>query len=174
VFLRICDAVSFAHEQGIVHLDLKPDNIMLGPFGEVLVMDWGVARVEGLVRHSHLIVGTPGFMAPEQQVADTPIDARADVYALGAILEALLPTGAPKPLVAITVRAKAPLVQARYDSVAALAADVARFRDGVRVSAYRESAPERLFRVWQRHRVPISLVLAYMCVRVILLIWFRT
>jgi serine/threonine protein kinase len=92
-FLRVCDAVAFAHSHRIVHRDLKPENIMLGPFGEVLVMDWGVAisltlehRAEGV------IVGTPGFMAPEQAHGDATIDHRADIYALGGLLEAMLPS----------------------------------------------------------------------------------
>ena len=63
-FLRVCDAVSFAHARGIVHGDLKPENIMVGPFGEVLVMDWGVARALGNTASANLVVGTPGFMAP--------------------------------------------------------------------------------------------------------------
>ena len=66
VFLRICDAVSFAHAHGVVHRDLKPQNIMLGAFGEVLVMDWGVAtRADGGPLPG-AIAGTPGYMAPEQ------------------------------------------------------------------------------------------------------------
>jgi serine/threonine protein kinase len=174
VFLRICDAVAFAHVRGIVHRDLKPENIMLGSFGEVLVMDWGVAKADEVAGDHDLIVGTPGFMAPEQQVAGTPVDERADVFALGAILETLLPEPRAKALVAVSQRARAARVDERYNSVAALAADVARFREGEKVSAYRESLPERLVRVWQRHRLPISLVLAYMFMRVLVLLWFRT
>jgi hypothetical protein len=64
LFLRICDAVSFAHAHGIVHRDLKPQNVMLGPFGEVLVMDWGVAKVPGGAADAAVVVGTPGYMAP--------------------------------------------------------------------------------------------------------------
>ena len=77
-FLRVCEAVSFAHSHGIVHCDLKPENIMLGPFGEVLVMDWGVAVSLGAARRSEsVVVGTPGFMAPEQEKGDTAIDRAA-------------------------------------------------------------------------------------------------
>lgn len=167
-FLRICDAVSFAHAQGIVHRDLKPENVMIGSFGEVLVMDWGVATL--LERDDdNVVVGTPGFMAPEQSrgVADT----RADVYALGAILTAMLPTPIPRPLRAIAARAQAASLDHRYATVSELAADVVRFRDGQKVDAYRESPAERLARVYRRHRLPILLVLAYMVMRVILLLW---
>ena len=173
LFLRICDAVSFAHAQGVVHRDLKPENIMLGNFGEVLIMDWGVAKVLG---HEQLtepvVVGTPGFMAPEQARGDDRhVDVRADVYALGAILDALLPSPAPKPLAAIARYARQDDPALRYASVSALAQDVARFRDGEPVSAYRESLVERLGRVYQKHRVPILLVVVYMVMRLILLLY---
>jgi serine/threonine protein kinase len=172
LFLRICDAVSFAHAQGIVHRDLKPENIMLGRFGEVLVMDWGVAKVLERSEGEDVIVGTPGFMSPEQAVGDgSNVDTRADVYALGAILEGMLPQRPPKPLAAIARRARAERKDERYDAVAALAADVVRFRDGQPVEAYRESAIERLVRVYRRYRLPILLVLAYMTMRVLLLLW---
>jgi serine/threonine protein kinase len=173
-FLRVCDAVAFAHSHRIVHRDLKPENIMLGPFGEVLVIDWGVAislapgqRAEGV------IAGTPGFMAPEQAQGDATIDHRADVYALGGLLESMLPKAIPRPLAAIASRARAQCPEDRYQSVEALAADVTRFRDGNPVEAYRESLPERLARVYQRYRLPIILVAVYMIMRTILLLWLR-
>ena len=174
LFLRICDAVSFAHAHGIVHRDLKPQNVMLGPFGEVLVMDWGVAKVPGGAAHAAVVVGTPGYMAPEQEHDARSADARADIYALGVILEAMLPEAAPKALVAIARHARAPQAEQRYETVQGLARDVTRFREGARVDAYRESVWEQLARVYQRHRLPITLVLVYMVVRVILLLWFRT
>jgi serine/threonine protein kinase len=172
LFLRICDAVSFAHAQGVVHRDLKPENVMLGPFGEVLVMDWGVAKVLGSDADD-AIVGTPGFMAPEQHAgADgVAIDARADVYALGVILQGLLDAPVPRPLAAIARRAQAQEIAQRYSSVEALAADVGRFRDGQPVHAYRESLIERLGRIYRRHRLPILLVAAYMVMRILLLLW---
>lgn len=173
-FLRVCDAVSFAHAHGIVHRDLKPENVMLGPFGEVLVMDWGVATsLSPTPRAQGAIVGTPGFMAPEQESGDGTIDGRADVYALGALLEAMLPTPMPRPLAAIANHARARLAADRYATVEALATEVVRFRDGERVAAYRETRLERLGRFYRRYRVPILLVLVYMLVRVMLLLWFR-
>lgn len=172
LFLRVCDAVSFAHAQGIVHRDLKPENVMLGPFGEVLVMDWGVARILAS-DEPPLIVGTPGFMAPEQARGAAAIDARADVYALGALLETMTPLPMPRPLAAIARHARAPEPGDRYPTVEALANDVVRFRDGEPVEAYRETAVERGARIYRRYRVPILLVLAYMVMRVILLVWLR-
>jgi eukaryotic-like serine/threonine-protein kinase len=170
LFLRICDAVSFAHAQGVVHRDLKPENVMLGRYGEVLVMDWGVAKVLGRDNGDE-VVGTPGFMPPEQAGSGEQVDARADVFALGVILEAMVPRSMARPLAAIARQARAERVAERYASVEALARDVERFRDGAPVDAYKESLPERGARIYRRHRLPILLVTAYMVVRVILLMW---
>jgi serine/threonine protein kinase len=173
LFLRICDAVSFAHAQGIVHRDLKPQNVMLGQFGEVLVMDWGVAKIEASSAIDDAIVGTPGYMAPEQVRHAAAVDARADVFALGVILDAMLPAPPPKPLAAIARLAQAERADQRYDSVQAMARDIGLFREGHPVSAYAESAVERLTRVYTRYRVPIMLVTAYLIMRVVLAYWLR-
>jgi serine/threonine protein kinase len=175
LFMRICDAVSFAHAQGVVHRDLKPANVMCGQFGEVLVMDWGVAKVLGRSEAGdEPVVGTPGFMAPEQTRGDgAEIDVRADVYALGVLLGTMLPAPAPRPLAAIAAKARAEAIDGRYPTVAALARDLGHFRAGESVGAYRESIFERLGRVYQRYRIPILLVVAYMVMRVILLLWSR-
>lgn len=108
VFQKVCDAVSFAHGQGILHRDLKPDNIMLGDFGEVLVMDWGIAKKLGAPDAEPLadsdakpqdsfntlegqVLGSPHYMAPEQARGENQtLDARADIHALGAILHHML------------------------------------------------------------------------------------
>jgi serine/threonine protein kinase len=173
-FLRICDAVAFAHAHGILHCDLKPENVMLGPFGEVLVMDWGVATsLSSGTRARGVVEGTPGFMSPEQQAGDGAIDVRADIYALGSMLETMLPKPMPRPLAAIADHAREPRADDRYATVDALARDVTRFRDGARVDAYQETVFERVARFYRRYRVPIVLVLVYMVVRVILLLWFR-
>jgi serine/threonine-protein kinase len=106
-FTDVCLAVELAHTRGIVHRDLKPANIMLGDFGEVYVLDWGVAKIVGVpdedVGDSHddnltlsgVSIGTPGFMAPEQVRDAATVDARADIYALGCMLFEIL---AGKPL----------------------------------------------------------------------------
>ncbi len=86
---RACEAVASAHARGLLHLDLKPQNIMVGAFGEVLVLDWGLARLTEDAPLESVIAGTPAYMAPEQARGE-PADARADVFGLGAVLYQLL------------------------------------------------------------------------------------
>ncbi|MGD9419929.1 MAG: serine/threonine-protein kinase [Verrucomicrobiota bacterium JB025] len=112
IYLKVCDAVAYAHSRGILHLDLKPDNIQVDRFGEVLVCDWGLgksveevdelemgegagdeAASEGMTLNGE-IKGTPGFMAPEQVTPGGERDERTDCFALGCMLYGIL-TGAP-------------------------------------------------------------------------------
>jgi len=166
-FQRICEAAAFAHARGIVHRDLKPQNVVVGEFGEVVVLDWGLARPIDARDESRTIAGTPGFMAPEQARGESArVDARADVYALGAILQGLLADSRPaKRIEAVRRRAMAPEPEDRYPDASALAADVARFLDGLPVSAYRESAVERLGAWAARNRAALLLVAAYLAMR---------
>lgn len=194
-FQRICEAVAFAHAHGVIHRDLKPENVMVGPFGEVLVMDWGIAKIlraaaqeesprpaacangdESATAHG-TVLGTAGYMAPEQARGEVEsVSEPADIYALGAILRFLLAGTAddlPRPLAAICSKAMAAEPSARYASAQDLAADAGRYLDGLPVSAYPESIVEKAGRFISRHQVWIILLLTYLIVRVLLLLWFR-
>jgi eukaryotic-like serine/threonine-protein kinase len=212
IFERICEPVTFAHAQGIIHRDLKPENVMLGSFGEVMVLDWGVAkavvgpqpsevdpqwpaskpsrdeesarRKASSITDQGVVLGTRGFMAPEQaRGAAGHLDHRADVYSLGAILFLLLTNevpgserdpivqlrrvGVPRPLAAVCGRALAVEPAGRYQTVAALADDVARYRAGRPVDAYPETMVDRALRFGRTYRTAILLVLAYIVMRAI-------
>ena len=108
VFRQLLDAIAFAHERGYVHRDIKPANVMVGHFGEVFMMDWGIAKPVGApdvlsasagtasttgervtATHVGSVIGTPAYMSPEQARGE-PVDARSDVYSLSVLLHELL------------------------------------------------------------------------------------
>jgi eukaryotic-like serine/threonine-protein kinase len=212
LFLRICEAVAFAHARGVLHRDLKPANIMVGPFGEVLVMDWGLAKIlrsesetpyratdpeatilekpkqpgdsndsakSSVITGHGTVMGTPGYMSPEQARGEVEIlDARSDIFSLGALLRFILTqktsTGfAPRldrSLEAICTKATAEQRDSRYSAVQDLGQDVSRYLDGLAVGAHRESIFEKTARFYRRYRFFILLILAYLAMRVILLL----
>ena len=154
-FADVCLAVEYAHEHGVIHRDLKPANIMLGDFGEVYILDWGIARIAGESEDIDVrprvaddgatqpgtLLGTPGYMSPEQ-VTGADIDGRSDVYALGCILfeiltgEPLHPPGPPGMLSAAEGRDARP---SRYTD-----RDIAPELEALCVEATRRERDERL------------------------------
>jgi WD40 repeat protein len=194
--VAVADAINYAHSHGIVHRDLKPTNVVVGEFGETMVVDWGLGKdlakgadatdtsvaapsAPPLETVSGEVVGTPAFMAPEQ-AAGEPVDERADIYAVGAILynvlcgeppyvgangaEVLSRVGSsdplpvetrepsvPRDLVAIVTRAMARDRTRRYRTMRELATDLKRFQTGQLVSARSYSRRVLLVRFLRRH-----------------------
>lgn len=111
--LQVCHAIAFAHSKGVIHRDIKPDNIMIGEFGETILLDWGVAKVkaeedidpnldltssneDGQKTLPGTRIGTPGYMSPEQAAGRTDdVDEQTDVFALGAVMYEVLCGEAP-------------------------------------------------------------------------------
>ncbi|MCB9678027.1 MAG: protein kinase [Alphaproteobacteria bacterium] len=197
-FLRLCEAMAYVHGKGVVHRDLKPPNVMLGEFGEVVVVDFGLAVEVG--EPGGRIVGTPRYMSPEAALGRPPTPA-TDVWSLGIVLyellsggraypghgvEALqqvrerdpapLPDDIPAELRAIVAKACTRDVGARYPDAAALRADVEAFTSGRLVGAYAYSPGELFSRFVRQYRTvlataAVALVLVFTTISVA---WWRT
>lgn len=100
IFLKICDAVGYAHNKQILHRDIKPENIMIGPFNEVYVMDWGIAetRKTKMQPKNSSVIGTFSYVAPEI-LMNKPYDSRSDIYSLGILLFYLVYLKLPFPVI---------------------------------------------------------------------------
>ncbi|WP_426167552.1 protein kinase domain-containing protein [Sandarakinorhabdus sp. DWP1-3-1] len=163
LFLDVCSAVGFAHQNLIIHRDLTPANILVDRDGNARLIDFGIARpplatppdrVPGVVARSL----TPGFAAPER-IAGDPATTLSDVYSLGVLLALMLPDESDRgdrDLAAIIARARAAEPQARYASVDALAADVRAWQAGDVVAARNGGRRYRIGRFVARHRIGVA------------------
>ncbi|MGQ0641954.1 MAG: serine/threonine-protein kinase [Gemmatimonadaceae bacterium] len=191
LFTRICEPIAFAHSRAAVHRDVKPENVMVGEFGEVLVLDWGISKLmtdsAAMFTKAEApaaaddtgagaVLGTHGYMAPEQARGDSAtVDQRADVFSLGKLLAYLVSLSdarkMPRSLAAIVRKATASEPAQRYDDASRLARDVLRFLAAERVDAYRENLWEQALRLYRRHRPLVLLILVYLIVRLLLIFW---
>ncbi len=192
VAIAIAQVLAFAHHRNIVHQDIKPDNIMIGDFGEVWLLDWGSA-VRLATNAKPRLYGTPLYMSPEQARAEH-VDPRSDLYCLGATLfHALVrrcptwdadpdafwrnkragaidaptaPERARVPAVLLDIALKAMAVEpaARYASAEALVGDLQAYQRGQAVTAHREGAFEYAVRIWRSHGRRWSAIAAVLAV----------
>lgn len=153
VFRRVGEAIAYAHSCGVLHRDLKPQNVMVGAFGEVYVMDWGVAA----------IAGTRAFRAP-----DAALDERSDVYALGRLLQFVTAPNTPPAVAAVAAKATCSDREARYPAANDLLVDLSRFEEGQAVEAWREPLWHRTRRFASRNAVLLWLLVAFVLVKSVL------
>jgi serine/threonine-protein kinase len=156
LFLQVCDAIFLAHQRLVIHCDIKPANILVDRRGRVVVLDFGIARLQEAVGSgaAGAWAFTPGFASPEQARGE-PMTTATDVFALGRLLQALLPEAMPPgqraELQSIVSRATASAQPARYATVHLLAEDVRRFLAARPVRAMPSSRRYHLRKLAARH-----------------------
>lgn len=179
LLIKLGSAVEYAHSLGLLHLDLKPGNVLFDEHGQPLIGDFGLARHTDAAGGVDVqdVSGTPEYMAPEQRAAGSHrLNACTDVYALGAILRELLASNAAgavndRDLDAVCRKCQREDPGERYQNVSALNADLARFRDGNDVSARIPARRERALRSVRRHP---AITLATVAALTVLLIGLAT
>ena len=189
IFLKVCDAIAFAHAQGVLHLDIKPSNIQINEYGEVLVCDWGLAQYLDQKRDgSKKIIGTPGYMSPElingEQVTES-----SDIFSLGALLYTMLlhrmafsgsesetvkrhvlcgemqePLELPASLRAVVLKALSLDASKRYKDCSEMAEDVRAYLNGFATSAEDASFLTLVFLLIKRYKVMFATVVVFLVI----------
>lgn len=200
IVLRVCEAMAYAHSRRVLHLDLKPENIQIGAFGEVQVCDWGMGVVAPLknkdLNESEVLLdpdiygpllvharGTPEYMAPEQKNPQTPKTPRMDIYALGCLLQELVALKAPRrpvsekevsdnPLRAIIAKARHEDPEERYESVEEIHRDLFRYMGGYSTSVERAGFLREARLFYLRNRVPCRVSFFFTALLIASGIWF--
>ncbi len=154
LFDKICEAIAYAHAQGILHCDLKPSNVFVNREGIPKLLDFGLAK-SGDAAPEGLLAFTPTFASPELKHGKA-VGPYSDVYSLGMVLERLLPGQIDQDLQSILNKAKQELPAHRYQTVAELAEDLLRFRSRFPVKARQQTAAYVTGRFLQRNLLEIS------------------
>jgi tRNA A-37 threonylcarbamoyl transferase component Bud32 len=208
IFLKVCDAIDYAHSRKVIHLDIKPANIQVGQFGEVLVCDWGLGKLISDSREipndvllnpdllsemtlSGEVKGTPGYMAPEQ-ISGGARDERTDIYALGALLYAILTcrhpidgdtesmlkatlagqivppavrdSSVPESLSSVVMKAMSRAPEDRYTSAHDLVKDLRAFLSGFSPAAHESGLATEILLFYRRHRAVCNVVVAFLAI----------
>jgi len=166
LFLKVCAAVQFAHQNLVVHRDLKPGNILVDGAGEPRLLDFGIAKVlseapqeaDSTAPFERML--TPSYASPEQ-VAGLPVTTATDVYSLGVLLNRLLHGSVPGDLQMVVQKAREKDPARRYGTVDAFAADVRRYMEGRPVHARRPSVAYRAAKFVRRNRFPVAAALVF-------------
>jgi hypothetical protein len=171
LFIRVCEAVAFAHQKLVIHRDIKPANILVTEGGQVKLLDFGISELTGIgpgdeTTENAIKAFTPGYSCPAS-VSGEPYSTTADIYSLGIVMRQLItqrnsPTAAaasdsvPTDLVSIVKKATATEPANRYVSVDTMAADIWRFIDGMPVISHPDSFGYRLSKLWTRNKFAVS------------------